>query len=141
MLVIKYAPNIFVTSFYICFFPIPPLLQDTCVEKLENNVLKCNLFHISVFIGDGMRHSFPFFFFLCIHNLRTKYPRKKIRTHWILSKKKVRPIIYPREDNLDPRKTYEKNVGPTKARWHNGTRPTKPAKAWDPQNLAHSREC
>ena len=62
MLVIKYAPNIFVTSFYICFFPIPPLLQDTCVEKLENNVLKCNLFHISVFIGDGMRHSFPFFF-------------------------------------------------------------------------------
>ena len=52
---------------------------------------------------------------------------------------------YPREKNSDPRNTHEKKFQtheiptgktfvPTKARWHDGTRPTL---ARDPQNLAH----
>ena len=56
---------------------------------------------------------------------------------------------YPREKLLDPRNTHEKKIetheiptkkilGPTKGRWHGGTRPTRPTMARDPRNLAHS---
>ena len=47
-----------------------------------------------------------------------KYPRKKIWIHEIPKKK---------------------NCGPTKARWHNGTKPTRPTMVRDPRNLAHSK--
>ena len=94
-------------------------------------------------------------------NLRpTKYPRekvwdlgntheKKIGTHEIPTKKSLRSTKYPRKKVWDARNTHEKIFwthkiptgkifGPTKARWHSGTRPTRPTMARDPRNLARS---
>ena len=45
---------------------------------------------------------------------------------------------YPREKTLDSRNTHEKSYGPTKARWHDATKPTRPTVAGDPRNLPHS---
>ena len=43
---------------------------------------------------------------------------------------------------VDPRSTHEKKFVthelPTKARWHDATKPTRPMIACDPRNLAHS---
>ena len=47
------------------------------------------------------------------------------------------------EKILDSRNTHEKKFGtheiPTKARWHDGTRPTRPTMVRDLRNLAHSQ--
>ena len=56
-----------------------------------------------------------------------KYPREKIWTHEISTRK-----------NFGPRNTHEKSYGPTKARWHDATKPTRPTMAGDPRNLPHS---
>ena len=61
----------------------------------------------------------------------TNYPQEKIGTHEIPTKRYFGPTKYPRE----------KNYGPTKARWHNGTRPTRSTMARDPRNLAHQSMC
>ena len=83
----------------------------------------------------------------------TKYPRVKIldprKTHerklWnheILTRKNLEPTKYLRENILKSRNTHEKNIQahkkPTKAQWHDGTRPTM---ARDPRNLPYSAEC
>ena len=63
--------------------------------------------------------------------------------------KDFRPMKILTRKNLDPRNTNEKkfqtheiptrkNYGPTKARWHDSMRPTRPTMARDPRNLAHS---
>ena len=50
--------------------------------------------------------------------------------------------IYPREKIFDPRNTHEKKAldprNTHKGTWHDGSRPTRPAMAHDPRNLAHS---
>ena len=66
-----------------------------------------------------------------ILNLRNT--KKKIWTHKIPAKKYFGPTICP--EILHPWNTTEKNFGPTKARWHNGTTPKM---AQDPHNLAQS---
>ena len=63
---------------------------------------------------------------------------KKFGTYEIPTRKNLGPMKYPREKILDPRNPYEKIFGPTKARWHDGTRPTRLTMARDPRNLAHS---
>ena len=83
----------------------------------------------------------------------TKYPRVKIldprKTHerklWnheILTRKNLEPTKYLRENILKSRNTHEKNMQahekPTKAQWHDGTRPTM---ARDPRNLPYSAGC
>ena len=82
-----------------------------------------------------------------------KYPReeigdprntdkKKFEPHKIPTRKKSGPTIYPREKIEDPRNNHEKkwmtHELPMKARWYDGTRPTRPMMARDPLNLAHS---
>ena len=83
----------------------------------------------------------------------TKYPRVKIldprKTHerklWnheILTRKNLEPTKYLRENILKSRNIHEKNIQahekPTKAQWHDGTRPTM---ARDPRNLPYSAGC
>ena len=97
-----------------------------------------------------------FIFTRCLRNIHEKKFRTRENTH----EKKFGPTKYLPEKNLDPRNTHEKknsdprnthekklcthkiptrkNYGPTKARWHNGTRPTRLTMARDPRNLAHS---
>ena len=54
----------------------------------------------------------------------------------------MRPTKYPREKISGLRITRKKHFRTleitTKARWHDGTRPAKPAMTRDPLNLAHS---
>ena len=84
-----------------------------------------------------------------------KYPREKILdppniheerlwTHETPTRKNLWPTKYPSENILDPRNTHEKNFWTheirTNARWHDGTRPTRPTIARDPRNLAHSQK-
>ena len=65
---------------------------------------------------------------------------KKFETHEIPTRKSLRFRKYPRENNWDPRNNQEKITetheiptgkifGPMKARWHGGTRPTRPTLA------------
>ena len=64
----------------------------------------------------------------------TKYPRQKTLDSRNTHKKKF----------VTPQNTHEKKFGtheiPTKARWHNGTRPTRRTMAHRPRNLAHSND-
>ena len=113
-------------------------MLSVCVEKLETIIFKWTY---SVFTGAGVWHLFliPHSY---IHEVPMKlpqeiildprkYPQEKIWTQEMPTKKRFRPTKYPREKILDPRNTHE-------ARWHDGTRPTRPTMAWVPQNLAHS---
>ena len=85
--------------------------------------------------------------------MTTKYSQEKIsdsrNTH---EKKKLDPqnthdknfvlTKYPQEKIFDPQNTHEKKLCtheiPTKTRWHDGTKITRPTMACDTQNLAHS---
>ena len=68
----------------------------------------------------------------------TKYPRKKVG----LTKYPPEKIWDPLQKISDTRNTHKKifstNEMPTKAQWHDSTRPTRPTMAHDPRNLAHS---
>lgn len=59
----------------------------------------------------------------------------------MLTRKNSGPMKYPREQILDSLNTFAKKIWthkiPTKARWHTGTRPSRPTMAHDPRNLAH----
>ena len=66
-----------------------------------------------------------------------KYLRGKIWTHEIPTRKKLGPPKNPRGKISDPQ-INQKYFCHTKARWHDGTRPTRPTTARDPRNLAHS---
>ena len=82
----------------------------------------------------------------------TKYSREKYSDPWNTQEKKFRihehprknfgTIEYQREKSPDSRNTHEKTFWtheiPKKAQWHDGTKPTRPTTARDPQNLAHS---
>ena len=65
---------------------------------------------------------------------------KKNLTHQILTRK----ILGPTRKNFRPTKHLEThetprdNFRPTRARWHDGTKPMRPTIARDPRNLAHS---
>ena len=76
----------------------------------------------------------PRFFFFEI----SKVHEQKCWTHEKTTRKNFRPTKYLREKNSDLRNTHEKKFWthdiPTKAQWHDGTRPTM---ARNPQNLAH----
>ena len=77
---------------------------------------------------------------------------KKLGTHEIPTRKKLRPTKYPLKKlgshklpttkTEDPRNTHEKKLMihelPTKARWHDGTRPTRHTMAHNPLKVAHS---
>ena len=76
----------------------------------------------------------------------TKYPREKILDPRNTHEKNLGPTKYPREKMWGSRNTHNKIFWthriprrkifePTKAQWHDGTRP---AIARDPRNLAHS---
>ena len=79
----------------------------------------------------------------------TKYPRENIWTHKTTTRKNMDPRNTHGKNFLNPRNTHEKKFqthetptrkifGPTKARWYDGTRPTRPTIARDRRNLAHS---
>ena len=72
----------------------------------------------------------------------TKYPRKKTGTHEIPRRKFFGPTKYPRAKILAPRNTHEQKFWaheiPTKARWRDGTKPTRPMMTHDPRILAQS---
>ena len=65
----------------------------------------------------------------------------KFWTHEIPTRKSLEPMKCPGENILDPRNAHEKKFWtqeiPTKARWYNGTRPTRSTMARDPLNLVH----
>ena len=72
----------------------------------------------------------------------------KFCIHKIPKRKKFRPTKCPEENILNPRNTHEKKCldtenthekkfGPTKARWHGGTRPTRTTKVWNLQKSVH----
>ena len=115
-----------------------------CVEKLETIVLLILLF----LSGQKYGIYFSFLTYIFSRYLRNihekkildprKYPREKTWTHEIPTKKSFKPTKYPREKTLDPRNTHEKYYETTKARWHDGTKPTRPTMAREPQNLARS---
>ena len=67
---------------------------------------------------------------------------KKFWIHEILRRKNLGPTKYQQENILDRRNTHERKFGtheiPKKARWHDGTRPTRPTIARKPRNLARS---
>ena len=69
------------------------------------------------------------------------HPQENFRPHQIPTRKNFGPTKYPRENILDPRNTHEKKLWaqeiPTKARWHDSTKSTRPTMARDPRNLAH----
>ena len=76
---------------------------------------------------------------------------EKCWTHELTTRKNFEPKKYLEEKTQDPGNTHEKvfwthgiptrkNFKPTKARWHRGTRPTRPTMTQDPRNLAHSTE-
>ena len=97
-------------------------------------------------MGTGARHLFILIPHLYIHKVPAKHPREKIldprnthekkfRTHeiptrknldpWNTHKKKFWTHQLPTRKNLGPSKyPREKNFRPTKARWHDSTRPT-----------------
>ena len=70
-----------------------------------------------------------------------KYPRKTFLDSQNTHEKNLWPTRYPLEKPLDPQNTHEKKIGshkiPTKARWHNGTRPTRSLMVRNQRNLAH----
>ena len=159
MLAIKYTPNILLIS--VCVSSLHQ--QDICYVKvciLKNwkqlflSKLILNLF--------GQEHGIYLFLFLTytltryLRNIYKKkflnprrYPREKVWTHEIPTRKNFRPTKYPWEKMWDPRNTHEKkfsthkiptrkNYGLTKAQWHDSTRPARPTMARDPRSLAHS---
>ena len=105
-------------------------------------------------------------FFSCSQHLKiTKLiTRENFGSTKYLREKNLGCTKCPRERTLDPRNTLEKKFGtheiptrkyleptknthvkkfstheiPTKARWHGGTRPTRPTMARDPRTSAHS---
>ena len=72
----------------------------------------------------------------------TKYPREKILDPRNTHEKKLGPTKYPGESFLGPRNTHEQKFWaheiPTKARWRDGTKPTRPMMTHDPRILAQS---
>ena len=88
---------------------------------------------------------------LKIFESRNQPQQKKIGPTKYSREKKIGPTEYPREKLLDPRNTHEEKLEPTKyprkkfwtheipteARWHDGTKPTRPTIPRDPRNLAH----
>ena len=80
-------------------------------------------------------------------------PEKTIWTHKIPTRRNFSPTKYSRKKNFgptkytreiifDPRTNHKKKFRtheiPTKARWHDHTRSTRPTMAHDPLNLAYS---
>ena len=67
---------------------------------------------------------------------------KNLYTHEIFRRNNLGRTRYPRKEILDSRNSHEKKIStheiPTKARWHNGTRLTRPAVTRDPRNLTHT---
>ena len=61
------------------------------------------------------------------------HPQENFRPHQIPTRKNFGPTKYPRENILDPRNTHEKKLWaqeiPTKARWHDSTKSTRPTMA------------
>ena len=58
-------------------------------------------------------------------------PREKEFDPQYIQEKKIRIHEYPRENILDPRNTQKKKY-PTKGRWYDGTKFTRPTIACDP---------
>ena len=87
---------------------------------------------------------FPCHVFSCVQQLKiTKLPtRENFGPTKHPLEKNLGPTKYPREKIWDPRNIHEKKFWtheiPTKARWHNGIRPTRRTMAPDPRTLARS---
>ena len=83
-------------------------------------------------------------FFSCCEKLEiTKFfTREKFWPYKILTRKNFEPTKYSRKKTLDPQKTHEKNfltrVIHSKARWHDGIKPTRTTMTRNPRSLAHS---
>ena len=86
-------------------------------------------------------HSFSFSQQLKIFESQNQ-PREKNWTPKIPTRKSFGPTKHLREKILDLRNTHEKKFEthetPTKARWHDATRPMRPTMLREPLNLAHS---
>ena len=82
-----------------------------------------------------------------------KYPWEKIGDSWSTHEKKFETLEIPTEKTRVPQTTHDKKLRtheipskkklvihelPTKARWHDGTRPTRHTMAHDPLKVAHS---
>ena len=103
----------------------------------------------SAFIVAGVQHLFILIPHLNIHEVPTKHPQEMILDPRNTHGKTSGPTKYPREKISDARNIHDKkfrtqeapttkNSGPSKAQWHNRTRPTRPTMARDPWDLAHS---
>ena len=105
------------------------------------------MFNINTLYGTGVLKLHYLCFFL-----RKQYPRENFgltntheqifQTHEMLTSKNFRPTKCSREKNLDPQNTHDKKFWtheiPTKVRWLDGTKTTRPTIAREQGNLSHS---